>query len=79
MVNEHNMYMEMLRLLEQYEKDIYSDWCDGLEQTCLMNLNQPLILRHPSSGLISVNFNPKVTYWTEKYFFHCTTVTVCMT
>ncbi|XP_028280327.1 dynein heavy chain 11, axonemal isoform X1 [Parambassis ranga] len=61
MVNEYNMYMEMLRLLEQYEKDIYSDWCDGLEQTCLMNLNQPLISRHPSSGLISVNFNPKLT------------------
>lgn len=58
MVKECHMYREMLCLLDQYEKNIYSDWCNGLEQACLINLNQPLILR--SSGLISVNFNPKV-------------------
>nr|XP_019948992.1 PREDICTED: dynein heavy chain 11, axonemal [Paralichthys olivaceus] len=61
MVNENNMYMEMLRLLDHYEEGLYSDWCDGLEQTCLMNLNQPLLSRNASSGLVSVNFNPKLT------------------
>ncbi|XP_030605544.1 dynein heavy chain 11, axonemal [Archocentrus centrarchus] len=61
MVTESSMYMEMLNLLDHYEEDIYSDWCCGLEQTCLINLNQPLISRNPSSGLISVNFNPKLT------------------
>ncbi|CAB1446422.1 unnamed protein product, partial [Pleuronectes platessa] len=61
MVKENNMYMEMLRLLDHYEEDVYSDWCDGLEQTCLMNLNQPLLSRNDSSGLVSVNFNPKLT------------------
>ncbi|XP_008293045.1 dynein heavy chain 11, axonemal [Stegastes partitus] len=60
MVNEHNMYTEMLILLDQYEERIYSDWCNGLEQSCLINLNQPLISRSPSCGLISVNFNPKL-------------------
>ncbi|XP_071372237.1 dynein axonemal heavy chain 11 isoform X2 [Centroberyx affinis] len=61
MVQEYHMYMEMLTLLDQYEEDIYSDWCNGLDQVCLFNLNQPLISRNISSGLISVNFNPKLT------------------
>lgn len=60
MAKEYNMYMEMLSLLDQYEKDIYSDWCNGLEQACLINLNQPLVSRNISSDLISLNFNPKV-------------------
>lgn len=61
MVKEYHMYMEMLSLLDQYEEDIYSDWCNGLEQVCLINLNQPLISRNTSSDLISLNFNPKVS------------------
>lgn len=61
MAKEYNMYMEMLSLLDRYEEDIYSDWCNGLEQTCLINLNQPLLSRNSLSGLISVNFNPEVT------------------
>ncbi|XP_019220092.2 LOW QUALITY PROTEIN: dynein heavy chain 11, axonemal [Oreochromis niloticus] len=61
MVTEYSMYTEILNLLDQFEKNIYSDWCRGLEQTCLINLNQSLISRNPSSGLISVNFNPKLT------------------
>ncbi|XP_028983813.1 dynein axonemal heavy chain 11 isoform X2 [Betta splendens] len=61
MVKECHMYMEMLGLLDQYEKDIYSNWCNSLKEECLINLNQPLILRDASSGLISVNFNPKLS------------------
>nr|XP_054596285.1 dynein axonemal heavy chain 11 [Nothobranchius furzeri] len=61
MESEHSMCMEMLSLLDQYEEDIYSEWCKGLEQDCLINLSQPLISRSSSSGLISVNFNPKLT------------------
>ncbi|XP_034410206.1 dynein heavy chain 11, axonemal [Cyclopterus lumpus] len=61
MVKEYHMYMEMLSLLDQYEEDIYSDWCNGLDQVCLINLNQPLIFRNTSSDLISLNFNPKLT------------------
>lgn len=60
MLKNDHLFMEMLSLLDQYEKDIYSNWCNGLEQTCLINLNQPLIVRDNSSGLISVNFHPKV-------------------
>ena len=56
----YHMYMEMSTLLDQFEDDVYNDWCSGLEQICQFNLEQPLINRHPTSGLISVNFNPKV-------------------
>ncbi|GAA6224990.1 dynein heavy chain 11, axonemal-like isoform X1 [Lates japonicus] len=61
MEKEYNMYKEMLSLLDQYEAGIYSDWCNGLEHACLINLNEPLISRNASSGLVSVNFNPKLT------------------
>nr|XP_020468391.1 dynein heavy chain 11, axonemal-like isoform X3 [Monopterus albus] len=60
-IMEYNMYMEILGLLDQYEEDIYSEWCNDLEKVCLINLNQPLISRNGSSGLIAVNFNPKLT------------------
>uniref|UniRef100_A0A665V5K8 Dynein, axonemal, heavy chain 11 n=1 Tax=Echeneis naucrates TaxID=173247 RepID=A0A665V5K8_ECHNA len=61
MTKEYNMYMEMIQLLDQYEVDTYFDWCNGLEQASLINLNQPLISRNTSSGLVSVNFSPKLT------------------
>lgn len=73
MSKEYDMYAEMLSLLGKYEKDVYSQWCNGLEQVCLINLKQPLLTRNTSSGLISVNFNPKVidTSLTRSNFTHC--------
>ncbi|KAJ3597932.1 hypothetical protein NHX12_001448 [Muraenolepis orangiensis] len=59
-VQVHHMYMEMFTLLDQYEKDVYSGWCTGLEQVCSLNLDQPLISRKTPSGVISVNFNPQL-------------------
>ncbi|CAG6015638.1 unnamed protein product [Menidia menidia] len=59
MMNDCQLYNEMLGLLNQYEEDVYSEWCNGLEQACLINLNQPLIKRNHTTGLISVNFNTK--------------------
>lgn len=59
-VTNHTLYREILTLLDQYEESIYSEWCDSLEEACLINMNLPLLSRHPSTGLISVNFNPKV-------------------
>lgn len=60
MSKEYDMYTEMLSLLDKYEKDVYSKWCNDLEHVCLINLQQPLLTRNTSSGLISVNFNPNV-------------------
>lgn len=73
MSKEYDMYTEMLSLLDKYEKDVYSQWCNGLEQVCLINLKQPLLTRNISSGLISVNFNPKVidTLFRQSDFTHC--------
>lgn len=60
MVKEYHGYLGMMSLLKQHEEDIYSDWCNGLEETYLIHLNKPLILRNSSTGLISVNFSIKV-------------------
>uniref|UniRef100_A0A3Q2CXA5 Dynein heavy chain tail domain-containing protein n=1 Tax=Cyprinodon variegatus TaxID=28743 RepID=A0A3Q2CXA5_CYPVA len=60
MVNVYSMYRDLLSSLEEREKDVYAEWCNGLEETCLFNLNQPLISRNPLSELISINFTPEV-------------------
>ncbi|XP_056142990.1 dynein axonemal heavy chain 11 [Lampris incognitus] len=60
MVQEYPVYVEMLTLLDQYEGSVYSDWCNGLDHVCQLNLNQPVISRDTSSGLISVNFSAKL-------------------
>lgn len=62
MSKEQDVYTEMMMLLDKYEKDIYFKWCHGLEQVCLINLKQPLLTRSTSTGLIAVNFNPKVIH-----------------
>ncbi|KAM9783033.1 dynein axonemal heavy chain 11 [Neosynchiropus ocellatus] len=61
MTRVNQMYAEMLRLLDKYEEDAYDEWCHGLEETCEVNLKLPLISRQGLQGLISVNFNPKLT------------------
>lgn len=66
--------MEMMSLLDQYEHDVHSEWCNSVEQFCLINLNQPLISRNASSGLVSVNFNPKVTTQWHVPRVNCTTL-----
>uniref|UniRef100_A0A3P9GZT6 Dynein, axonemal, heavy chain 11 n=1 Tax=Oryzias latipes TaxID=8090 RepID=A0A3P9GZT6_ORYLA len=59
MIKEYQKYLGMISLLKQHEEIIYSDWCNGLEETYLIHLSKPLILRNSSTGLISVNFNIK--------------------
>lgn len=61
MIKEYQKYLRMISLLKQHEEIIYSDWCNGLEETYLIHLSKPLILRNSSTGLISVNFNIKVS------------------
>lgn len=53
-------HMEMSSLLDEYENEVYSEWCSNVEQVCQMNLDQPLIKRDLISGFLSVNFNHEV-------------------
>lgn len=53
-------FSELLALLDQYEGDVYSDWCHGLDEVCRFSLDQNLIGRHQTTGLLSVNFSSKV-------------------
>ncbi|XP_053483492.1 dynein axonemal heavy chain 11 isoform X4 [Ictalurus furcatus] len=56
----YHKYMEMSSLLDEYEKEVYSDWCSNVEQVCQLNLDQPLIRRDFISGFLSVNFSQEL-------------------
>uniref|UniRef100_A0A8C3GPM7 Dynein axonemal heavy chain 17 n=1 Tax=Cairina moschata TaxID=8855 RepID=A0A8C3GPM7_CAIMO len=53
-------FEEMIALLQGYREEIYRQWMSGVDEGCRFNLEQPLILRDPSSSLISVNFSRKL-------------------
>ncbi|XP_076826869.1 dynein axonemal heavy chain 11 [Brachyhypopomus gauderio] len=53
----YHKYMEVSTLLDEFEEQVYSDWCDNVKHICQMNLDQPLIRRDLSSDHLSVNFN----------------------
>lgn len=58
-------FEEMIALLQGYREEIYRQWMSGVDEGCRFNLEQPLILRDPSSSLISVNFSRKVGAGTQ--------------
>ncbi|KAM6111100.1 LOW QUALITY PROTEIN: dynein axonemal heavy chain 17 [Pterocles gutturalis] len=53
-------YEEMVGLLRGYREDVYGEWARGAGQDCHFSLEQPLILRDPSSALLSVNFSKEL-------------------
>ncbi|KAL6489651.1 hypothetical protein MHYP_G00033920 [Metynnis hypsauchen] len=55
-----HQYREMSTLLDEFEEEVYSDWCGNVEQICQLNLDQPLIRRDSDTGLLSVNFNQEL-------------------
>uniref|UniRef100_A0A7M4FBW4 Dynein axonemal heavy chain 11 n=1 Tax=Crocodylus porosus TaxID=8502 RepID=A0A7M4FBW4_CROPO len=56
----YQKYLEMLTLLDSYEDHIFNEWKTKVDEVCQFNLNQPLIKRNLESGLLSVNFDPKL-------------------
>uniref|UniRef100_A0A5F8GSV7 Dynein axonemal heavy chain 11 n=1 Tax=Monodelphis domestica TaxID=13616 RepID=A0A5F8GSV7_MONDO len=59
-VSLHEKYIEMLNLLDQFGDCIYAEWKRTVDEICEFNLSQPLIKHDVSSGLLSVNFDPKL-------------------
>lgn len=53
-------YEEMMGLLQGYRQKVYEEWARGPGQDCHFSLEQPLILRDPSSSVLSVNFSKEV-------------------
>ncbi|XP_075576162.1 dynein axonemal heavy chain 17 isoform X2 [Pelecanus crispus] len=53
-------YKEMMGLLQGYCKKVYEEWVHGAGQDCHFSLEQPLILRDPSSSLLGVNFSKEL-------------------
>ncbi|KAM8981229.1 dynein axonemal heavy chain 11 isoform 1-T1 [Sarcophilus harrisii] len=59
-VSLYQKYVEMLSLLDQFGDRIYAEWKSTVDEICEFNLNQPLIKHNATSGLLSVNFDPKL-------------------
>ncbi|NXC68138.1 DYH17 protein, partial [Anhinga anhinga] len=53
-------YKEMIGLLQGYREKVYEEWVCGAGQDCHFSLEQPLILRDPSSSDLSVNFSKEL-------------------
>nr|XP_033816070.1 dynein heavy chain 17, axonemal isoform X1 [Geotrypetes seraphini] len=53
-------YEEMMNLLQKYRENIYAEWTERVDEDCRFNLEQPLILRDETSGLITVNFSKEL-------------------
>ncbi|NWR24818.1 DYH17 protein, partial [Emberiza fucata] len=53
-------YEEMMALLQSYSKRIYEQWASGPGKDCHFSLEQPLLLRDPESGFLSVNFSKEL-------------------
>ncbi|MGH0142545.1 UNVERIFIED_CONTAM: hypothetical protein FKN15_019724 [Acipenser sinensis] len=72
----YQKYLEMLTLLDEYEEQVYSGWTCGVDEVCQFNLDQPLIKRESHSGLLFVNFDPKlVGVLREVKYLHMLNVT----
>uniref|UniRef100_A0A4W2DC87 Dynein axonemal heavy chain 11 n=1 Tax=Bos indicus x Bos taurus TaxID=30522 RepID=A0A4W2DC87_BOBOX len=56
----YQKYVEMTTLLNQFEDHIYNEWKSNVNEICEFNLNQPLVKFSATSGLLSVNFDPKL-------------------
>ncbi|NXP60283.1 DYH17 protein, partial [Chloropsis cyanopogon] len=54
-------YEEMMGLLQRFSKRIYEQWARGPGQDCHFSLEQPLLLRDPDSGFLSVNFSKELS------------------
>lgn len=64
----------MTALLDQFENRIYNEWKSNVDEICEFNLNQPLVKFSAVSGLLNVNFDPKVRVWVNfdpKVFLKC--------
>ena len=43
-----------------YEEEVFTEWTQGVDDIAKTNLDKPLLLRNPSTQLISVNFDPQL-------------------
>ncbi|CAH8610943.1 unnamed protein product [Heterobilharzia americana] len=49
-----------MKLLQEYEKRIFSEWSKSVDEICSFNLSQPLLVRDPSTKMLAVNFDAKL-------------------
>ncbi|XP_067914454.1 dynein axonemal heavy chain 17-like [Heterodontus francisci] len=66
-----NKYVEMKSLLQKFSEQKYAEWVMKVDEDCRFNLNQPLLVRNPTTNLISVSFSKKlVAVLREVYYMN---------
>ena len=56
-------------MLVDYGRKAFDEWCGGLEETSTAKLRQPLLVRDPSTRLLSVNFDPDLVRLLREVFY----------
>lgn len=51
----------VLEVLDQHDEELFSEWTEGLEEICEIQLQQPLLTLDTETGLFQVNFSPAVS------------------
>ncbi|XP_058258889.1 dynein axonemal heavy chain 11 isoform X1 [Hemibagrus wyckioides] len=51
----------VLEVLDQLDEEVYTTWCEGLDELCHTHMNEPLLSLEQENGLYHVNFNPALT------------------
>lgn len=51
----------VLEALDKQDEELFTEWTEGLEEICQMNLKEPLLTLDPDSGFFQVNFSPAVS------------------
>ena len=63
------LHESLLAMLVDYGRKAFDEWCGGLEETSTAKLRQPLLVRDPSTRLLSVNFDPDLVRLLREVFY----------
>lgn len=56
----YDRFKVLAKTIMRHERALFKDWADGIEQTTLNFLKQPLLKRDPVTGIVDINFHPKL-------------------
>ena len=51
----------VLEILDRHDEDLFTQWTEGLEETCETHLREPLLTLDIDTGLFQINFSPAVS------------------
>ncbi|TRY82989.1 hypothetical protein DNTS_022847 [Danionella cerebrum] len=64
-------YKELMDQLKRYSSKLYTAWSSSVAEKSQFNLEKPLIMRDPSSRMLSVNFSPQLVSVLQEMKYLC--------